>query len=163
MVAAAFVYAKGFERGSGVAAGMRFDMLLGAFAAGYAAIVGYALTNFDHFQGFHLIQANFVEWTINGVVIGLLYQPSTARQNQPAPQPTGAAASCTCGLAQLMILLRRVIRESDRAVSHAVIDTRSNRPITAIQLGDAPQMLVTRPDSPRRRRTSLALAAGDRR
>ena len=79
MIAAAVMYAKGYEGGSGVAEGMRFGMLLGAFAAGYAAIVGYALTNIDHYLGVHLILANFFEWTINGAVIGLVYRTSASR------------------------------------------------------------------------------------
>jgi hypothetical protein len=79
IVAAAFMYAKGYEGGRGGAEGIRFGMVLGVFAAGYAAIVGYALTNIDHFLGFHLALANFFEWTINGVVIGLTYRPSTSK------------------------------------------------------------------------------------
>ena len=78
LAAAAFMYAKGYEGGSGIAEGMRFGMLLGVFAAGYAAIVGYALTNIDHYLGVHLMLANFFEWTINGAVIGLIYKPSTS-------------------------------------------------------------------------------------
>ena len=75
MAAAAYIYAKGYEGGSGVGEGVRFGMCMGLFAAGYAAIVGYSLTNIDHWLGLHLILANFFEWTINGTVIGLVYRP----------------------------------------------------------------------------------------
>ncbi|HYM25059.1 MAG TPA: hypothetical protein VEU08_17700 [Vicinamibacterales bacterium] len=84
MIAAAYIYAKGYEGGSGVGEGVRFGMCIGLFAAGYAAVVGYSLTNIDHYLGFHLAVANFAEWTINGTVIGLIYRPS-ARAGRAAP------------------------------------------------------------------------------
>jgi len=84
MIAAAYIYAKGYEGGSGIAEGVRFGVCIGLFAAGYAAIVGYSLTNIDHYLGFHLALANFFEWTINGTVIGAIYRPA-ARAGRAAP------------------------------------------------------------------------------
>ena len=85
MIAAAYIYAKGYEGGSGAAEGVRFGICMGLFAAGYAAIVGYSLTNIDHYLGAHLAIANFAEWTINGTVIGLIYRPGAARAGRAAP------------------------------------------------------------------------------
>jgi hypothetical protein len=85
MAAAAYIYAKGYEGGSGFAEGVRFGMCIGVFAAGYAAIVGYSLTNIDHRLGLHLAIANFAEWTIDGAVIGLIYRPAAAKQGRNAP------------------------------------------------------------------------------
>jgi len=84
MAAAAYIYAKGYEGGSGMAEGVRFGMCLGVFAAGYAAIVGYSLTNINHELGLHLTIANFFEWTINGTVIGVIYRPPL-REGRAAP------------------------------------------------------------------------------
>jgi hypothetical protein len=39
MVAAGYIYAKGYEGGSGIAEGARFGAAIGLFAVGYAAIV----------------------------------------------------------------------------------------------------------------------------
>ena len=84
MVAAAYIYAKGYEGGRGGAEGVRFGLCIGAFAAAYAGIVSYALLNIDHYLGLHLVLANFFEWTINGTVIGLIYRPN-AREGRTAP------------------------------------------------------------------------------
>ena len=45
MIGAVAVYAKGYEGGSGLREGMRFGMLIGLVPLGYAAVVGYSLTN----------------------------------------------------------------------------------------------------------------------
>jgi hypothetical protein len=84
MAAAAYIYAKGYEGGAGAGEGLRFGMCIGVFAAGYAAIVGYSLTNIDHRLGLHLALANFFEWTINGTVIGLIYS-RPLREGRSAP------------------------------------------------------------------------------
>src|SRR5580692_6432939 len=45
MLAAAFIYAKGYEGGSGIAEGIRFGMLIGLVEIGYSVMVSYAITN----------------------------------------------------------------------------------------------------------------------
>ena len=74
MLAAAFIYAKGYEGGSGLMEGARCGAALGVFAAGYAAIVGYAITNIGRKMTAELAGANLIEWVINGIVIGLVYK-----------------------------------------------------------------------------------------
>ena len=76
MLAATYIYAKGFEGGSGMQEGMRFGVMLGVFAVGYSAIVGYAMTAIGHNLGIAMAVATFIEWTINGTVIGLVYKPA---------------------------------------------------------------------------------------
>ncbi|MBZ5556095.1 MAG: hypothetical protein LAO77_02350 [Acidobacteriia bacterium] len=76
MLAATFIYAKGYEGGSGVTEGARCGVALGVFAAGYAAIVGYSITNIGRKMAGELAVANFAEWIIAGIVIGLIYKPS---------------------------------------------------------------------------------------
>jgi hypothetical protein len=74
MLGAAFIYAKGYEGGSGVAEGARCGAALGVFAIGYAVIVAYATTNVGTRLTCLMAAAAFGEWIINGIVIGLVYK-----------------------------------------------------------------------------------------
>ena len=81
MLAAAYIYAKGYEGGSGVAEGARFGALIGLFVAGIS-VGNYAVFNIGSRLATSLVIAGFVEWTIVGVVIGLAYRsaPSAVRR-----------------------------------------------------------------------------------
>ncbi len=63
----------------GVFLAMLAAALLGVFAAGYAALIGYSITNIGRKMAGELVVANLVEWTINGIIIGLVYKPSPKR------------------------------------------------------------------------------------
>jgi hypothetical protein len=76
MVAAAFIYAKGYEGGSGVAEGARFGAAIGIFAVGYADVVNFATLNIGRRLTLMLSVATLVEWIIDGIVIGLVYKPA---------------------------------------------------------------------------------------
>jgi hypothetical protein len=76
MVAAATIYAKGYEGGSGVAEGARFGVLLGVFIATVFAGVNYATLNIGRRISLELAVAGFVEWTLAGIAIGLVYKPA---------------------------------------------------------------------------------------
>lgn len=73
MLAATFIFAKGFEGGSALGEGIRFGILIGVVEVGYASIVGYAMTNIGRRLALSMTIANFVEWVIAGAVIGLVY------------------------------------------------------------------------------------------
>jgi hypothetical protein len=79
MLAASFIYAKGYEGGAGLMEGARCGAALGVFAAGYAAIIGYSITNIGRKMAGELAVANLVEWTINGIIIGLVYKPASTK------------------------------------------------------------------------------------
>ena len=74
MIAASFIYAKGYEGGSGIAEGLRFGVLIGLVEVGYAAIIMFAIANIDRGMAMRLAAANFGEWVLAGVVIGLIYK-----------------------------------------------------------------------------------------
>jgi putative effector of murein hydrolase LrgA (UPF0299 family) len=74
MIAAAFIYAKGYEGGSGVSEGMRFGFLLAVFVIGAFVGVSYATLNINKKITVMLAAAGFVEWLVAGVVIGLVYK-----------------------------------------------------------------------------------------
>ena len=76
MVGAAAIYAKGYDGGSGLMEGARFGVLIALVATGYAAFPGYAMTTIGRKLGLEMAAANFVEWIIAGVVIGLVYKPA---------------------------------------------------------------------------------------
>src|SRR4030095_1134728 len=74
ILAAAFIYAKGYEGGSGVVEGARCGAALGVFAIGYAVIVAYATTNVGWWVTGLMAPAALGEWIINGIIIGLVYK-----------------------------------------------------------------------------------------
>ena len=77
MVGAAAIYAHGYEGGSGLQEGVRFGILIALVATGYAAIVGYSITNIGRKLALLMTAATFAEWVVAGVVIGLIYRPAT--------------------------------------------------------------------------------------
>ena len=77
VLAATFIYSKGYEGGSGVEEGLRFGALIGLFSVGYVAMVNYAVLNIGRRLALGLAAAGFVEWLVVGLVIGLVYKPAT--------------------------------------------------------------------------------------
>jgi hypothetical protein len=76
IVAAAVIYAKGYEGGSGVAEGARFGFLLGVFVVFAFAGVNYAVLIINKKLAVMTAAAGFVEWLAIGTVIGLVYKPA---------------------------------------------------------------------------------------
>jgi hypothetical protein len=75
MLAASYIYTKGFEGGSGLKEGFGFGVAIGLFAAAYASIVNFATLNIPAAMGLAMAAAAFVEWILAGIVIGLIYRP----------------------------------------------------------------------------------------
>ena len=76
MLAATYIFARGYQGGSGLKEGLCFGMAIGTFAVGYAGIVNFAVLNIGRRLGGSMAIAAFVEWVIAGVVIGLIYKPA---------------------------------------------------------------------------------------
>jgi hypothetical protein len=76
MLVAAYIYAKGYDGGSGIMEGARFGVLLGIFTAVIFAGVNYATLNIGRRHALELALAGFIEWTLVGIAIGLVYRPS---------------------------------------------------------------------------------------
>ena len=74
ILAAAIIYAKGYEGGSGVAEGTRFGFLLGVFVVFAFAAVNYAVLNIGRKLAVMTAAAGFVEWLVIGMIIGLVYK-----------------------------------------------------------------------------------------
>ena len=71
------IYAKGFEGGRGFAEGARFGMLVGVFSVCAFVIHNYVNLNISVKLTVEQAVGYFVEWTIVGIVIGLIYKPAT--------------------------------------------------------------------------------------
>jgi hypothetical protein len=84
MCAVAYIYAKGYEGGSGVAEGARFGVCFGVFASAFFAGVSYATMNIGRKLAVSLAAAGLVEWILAGIVIGLVYKPAAAATRQSA-------------------------------------------------------------------------------
>jgi len=84
LLVVAMIFAKGYEGGSGVAEGVRFGALLGIFVAMAFSGVNYATLNIGRMHSLRMAIAGFVEWTLIGVVIGVVYKPAvpSARANR---------------------------------------------------------------------------------
>ncbi|MGE5926494.1 MAG: DUF1761 family protein [Gemmatimonadota bacterium] len=73
----AVLYARS-SRPAGIAEGVRFGVLIGVFVV--CAFVVHNYVNFNMGTTLMLLQAGayFIEWTVVGTVIGLLYRPASA-------------------------------------------------------------------------------------
>ena len=76
IVVAAIMYSKGYQGGSGLAEGARFGILLGLFVALAFSGVNYATLNLGRKLALEVAAAGFVEWTVVGTIIGLVYKPA---------------------------------------------------------------------------------------
>jgi hypothetical protein len=83
MAVATFIYAKGYEGGAGFPEGARFGALIGLFMAG-VTVGNYAVFNIGSRLAGSMVIAGLVEWTIVGIVIGLVYRPTPSAARRGA-------------------------------------------------------------------------------
>ena len=76
MFVLAYMYAKGYEGGSGFGEGLRFGLLIALFTLGFVSIGIYGSFNISARLGVLGAVCSFVEVMIVGVTIGLLYRPA---------------------------------------------------------------------------------------
>ncbi|OLC66367.1 MAG: hypothetical protein AUH79_06165 [Betaproteobacteria bacterium 13_1_40CM_4_64_4] len=76
MFAVAYIYAKGYEGGSGVQEGLRFGALMGLFGVGYIAVGNYVVMNIGRRLAVSMAVAGFVEWVVVGMALGVMYKPA---------------------------------------------------------------------------------------
>jgi hypothetical protein len=74
MVTLSVLYALVYRGGRGVAEGARFGMLIGVFAIGSFVLHNYVNLNIGLKLTVEQAVAYFVQWTIVGIVIGLIYK-----------------------------------------------------------------------------------------
>ena len=79
MLVMAALYAMAAHGGSGAAAGARFGALIGAFAVCAFVVHNYVNLNIGWTLTMFQAVAYFIEWTVCGIVIGLIYRPAKER------------------------------------------------------------------------------------
>jgi hypothetical protein len=81
MCGAAWIYAKGYEGGSGAVEGLKFGIVLGLLMAAYTSSANYGTMAIGKKLALTYLIGGFGEWLVAGIVIGLVYKPaSQARQ-----------------------------------------------------------------------------------
>jgi len=79
ILALAVIYAMLYQGGSGLAEGARFGALIGVFSVCSFVIHNYVNLNIGLALTIQQAIAYFIEWTVVGVVIGLIYRPLALR------------------------------------------------------------------------------------
>jgi hypothetical protein len=77
MFAVIYIYAKGYEGGSGLQEGLRFGLLIGIFNAGYFIGVDYGILNISRRLALMMALAGLGEWLVVGGTIGLIYRSAS--------------------------------------------------------------------------------------
>ena len=76
MVVLAIIYALCYRGGSGLVEGTRFGVLVGIFAVCAFVVHNYVNLNIGLKLTLEQAVAYFVEWTVVGIAIGLIYKPA---------------------------------------------------------------------------------------
>jgi hypothetical protein len=72
----AIVYANAYKGGRGLVAGARLGLLFGVFIAGAFVAVNYGTINISGKLALELAISALIEWTMVGVLVGLVYKPA---------------------------------------------------------------------------------------
>ena len=75
ILVAAIIFAMNHQGGSGAAQGARFGVLIGIFVVCAFVLHNYVNLNIGLKLALMQAAAYFVQWTVVGIVIGLLYKP----------------------------------------------------------------------------------------
>jgi hypothetical protein len=78
MFFASWIYAKGYEGGSGLIEGLRFGGLMGLLVGSYMAGVNYGILRIGKRMALTYGIGWVGEWLLVGLVIGLVYRPVAA-------------------------------------------------------------------------------------
>jgi len=75
----AYAYAKGYEGGNGLQEGLRFGVIVGILLCCFAIIWEYMVWPMSGTLLIAWMLENIVEFAIYGMIVGLIYKPSTRR------------------------------------------------------------------------------------
>ena len=74
----AIMYGKGYAGGSGVVEGARFGLLVGIFVACAFVATNFVILNIGGKLSLKLAASALLQWTVVGIVIGLIYRPAAS-------------------------------------------------------------------------------------
>jgi len=82
MCCAAWVFAKGYEGGSGVAEGLKFGIVIALVVAAYSSGANFGTMRIGKKMAITYLAGGFGEWLVAGLVIGVVYKSAarTARR-----------------------------------------------------------------------------------
>jgi hypothetical protein len=83
-LAAAYIYAVGYEGGSGLSEGLRFGVAMSVFVTGYVSLINWAVLNIGRSIALTTAAAAFVEFVLVGLAIGLVYKPAVPGSSKRA-------------------------------------------------------------------------------
>ena len=81
---ATWIYAKGYEGGSGLMEGLKFGAVMGLFLAAYFSGVNYGTMRIGKKMALTYAVGGFGEWLLVGTAIGLVYKPVAAAVKRAA-------------------------------------------------------------------------------
>jgi hypothetical protein len=81
---ATWIYAKGYEGGSGLTEGLKFGVVMGAFLAAYFSGVNYGTLRIGKKMALTYLAGGFGEWLLVGTAIGLVYKPAAGAARRAA-------------------------------------------------------------------------------
>ena len=82
--AVTYIYAKGYEGGSGLQEGLRFGLLIAIFNAGYVVGTDYGILNIGRRLALAMAFAGLGEWLLVGCTIGLIYGSASGAEARSA-------------------------------------------------------------------------------
>ena len=80
----AYMYAKGYEGGSGLMEGLRFGFCVGVLITGFGLIWQYLLYPITGTMAMSIIIDQLFESTLYGAIVGLIYKPAAHAVRRPA-------------------------------------------------------------------------------
>jgi len=84
MCFAAWIYAKGYEGGSGAVEGLKFGVVIGLLMAAYFSAANYGTMRIGKKMALTYLVGGFGEWLVAGIVIGLVYKPAAQAARRAA-------------------------------------------------------------------------------
>jgi hypothetical protein len=84
MCCAAWIYAKGYEGGSGLAEGLKFGIVIALVVAAYSSGANYGTMRIGKKMALTYLAGGFGEWLVAGLVIGLVYKPAAQAARRAA-------------------------------------------------------------------------------
>ena len=84
MFAVTYIYAKGYEGGSGLHEGVRFGLLIAIFNAGYFIGIDYGILNIGGRVALAMALGGLGEWLLVGCTIGLIYGSASGAESRSA-------------------------------------------------------------------------------